>query len=305
MLNACPLVNPVTVSERSDLFVAQPVTFETMRRAREAARSEVEVALLTAQFPEDRALVPDDFTPTPDLDHSALDLQEFGVRWKLPLARDILDRLYDHAPRADFLIYTNVDIALMPHFYVAIRRILDQGIDAFVVNRRSISGDYGSIDEIPLMYSAVGDSHLGYDCFVFRRDAYPRFDLAAAFIGVPPIGKVLLANLMCSSARFEVFKELHLTFHIGDAMPWRSNTYADYEKRNMAEYQQVLAHHARCLEKLDEAQLRYLNLSRRRYTAALSSATRTVHRFTSELREARRRIRVAARTESIRRATWR
>ena len=199
MLTLAHIVNPVTVSERSDLFVAQPVTFETMRWAREAARPEVEVALLTAQFPEDRAFVPDDFTPTPDLDRSALDLQEFGVRWKLPLARDILDRLYEHAPKADFLIYTNVDIALMPHFYVAVGKIIDQGIDAFVVNRRSISGDYRSIDEIPLMYSAVGDPHLGYDCFVFQRDAYPRFDLAAAFIGVPPIGKVLLANLMCCS----------------------------------------------------------------------------------------------------------
>ena len=49
MLTLAHIVNPVTVSERSDLFVAQPVTFETMRRAREAARPEVEVALLTAQ----------------------------------------------------------------------------------------------------------------------------------------------------------------------------------------------------------------------------------------------------------------
>src|SRR5688572_15475844 len=115
MLSFAHIVNPVIVPETSDLFFAQPITFETMRRARAAAQEVAEVALLTAQYPEDRPLVPDDFVATPDLERSALDLGEFKIPRKLPLVRDILDRLYESAPQADFLIYTNVDIAVMPH----------------------------------------------------------------------------------------------------------------------------------------------------------------------------------------------
>lgn len=289
MLSLAHIVNPVIVPEQSDLFVAQPVTFETMRRAREAARSEVELTLLTAQFPEDRALVPDDFISTPDLDRSALDLQGFKVRRKLPLMKDILDRLYAHAPEADFLIYTNVDIAVMPQFYSAIAQIIDQGFDAFVINRRTISADYQRVDEIPLMYSEVGEPHPGYDCFVFRRDSYPRFDVASAFIGVPPIGRVLLVNLICNAERYGKFKDLHLTFHIGDARAGRTDAYADYDSRNRAEYEQVLAHHARCLDKLDEAQMRDLLRFGQPNPEALPSRARVARRFIGKVRRAARR----------------
>jgi hypothetical protein len=110
---------------------------------------------------------------------------------------------------------------------------------------------------------------------------------------------------MCNSTRFEVFEDLHLTFHIGDAGEWRSDQYAEYEGRNMAEYQRVLAHHRPRLEKLDEAQLRELSMTRRRRTAALSTTARTMQWFSGGLREVRHRVRVAARTESIRRTKWR
>jgi hypothetical protein len=87
----------VIVPESSDLFAAQPITFETMRRARAAARNVADVALLCAVFPEDRPLVPNDFVATPELERSALDFGEFKIPRKFPLIKDILDRLYEHA----------------------------------------------------------------------------------------------------------------------------------------------------------------------------------------------------------------
>lgn len=247
MLSFAHIVNPVIVQESSDLFLAQPITFETMRRARATATDVVDVALLSAQFPEDRPLVPGDFVATPDLERSALDLGEFKVPRKLPLIKDILDRLYESAPHADFLIYTNVDIALMPHFYTAVERYIDQGLDALVINRRTISSKHQGIDDIPLMYAEVGKPHSGYDCFVFRRELYPQCELGALFIGAPHVGKALRINLLCNSDGFKRFKNLHLTFHLGNDKVWRSDEYDDYARWNLAEFEQILAHFAPCL----------------------------------------------------------
>jgi hypothetical protein len=49
------IINPVIVEPTSDLYVAQPVTFETMRIARDFATGQVAVKLLTTQYPEDHA----------------------------------------------------------------------------------------------------------------------------------------------------------------------------------------------------------------------------------------------------------
>ena len=62
------IVNPVVVGPSSDLFFAQPITFESMKAARHSAAGSVEVELLTTQYAEDRAIVPDGFRTTPDLE---------------------------------------------------------------------------------------------------------------------------------------------------------------------------------------------------------------------------------------------
>ena len=251
MLTFAHIVNPVIVPESSDLFVAQPITFETMRRARAAARDVADVTLLSVQFPEDRALVPDDFVSTPDLERSVLDLGDFKIPRKLPFIRDILDRMYHHAPQAEFLIYTNVDIALMPNFYTAIERYVDRGLDALVINRRSIPSLYKGIEDIPLMCAHVGQPHSGYDCFVFRRDLYPQFELGDVFIGAPHVGKVLKINLFCNAKRYKRFKNLHLTFHLGNDQVWRSDRFDDYAKRNEAEFRRIYSHYEPCLGAAD------------------------------------------------------
>jgi hypothetical protein len=248
MLSVAHIVNPVIVPGSSDLFIAQPVTFETMRRARATARDDADVVLLSAQFPEDRALVPDDFVATPDLERSALDLGEFKIPRKLPLLKDILDRLYEHTPHADVLIYTNVDIALMPHFYTVVERLIDQGLDALVINRRTISSELRGIDAIPLMYAHAGKPHSGYDCFVFRRDLYPRFRLGDVLIGAPHVGNALRINLFCNAEGYKRYKNLHLTFHLGNDQVWRSDKYGDYAEHNMTEFQRILSHYAPCLD---------------------------------------------------------
>lgn len=235
------VVNPVDVPESSDLFAAQPVTFETLRRAQAAAAGEVRVSLFSAQYPEDRRIVPPWIQPLPDLERSVLDVATFHRPRKLPLLRDILDRLYE-AAAADFLIYTNVDIALQPYFYTGVRALIDEGYDAFVVNRRTISTGYRFPDALPRMYAEIGERHPGYDCFVFRRELYPRFELGRACVGANWVGRVLYANLACTADRFAAFTNLHMTFHLGDARAWRTAENEPFDAFNNEELAGVLEH---------------------------------------------------------------
>ena len=228
------IVNPVAVDSTSDLYAAQPVTFETMRIARKMAIPSVNVDLFTAQFTEDRKIIPPFFKNTRDLDRSVLDFGNFRRKRKLPLMRDILDRLYESS-NAEYFIYTNVDIALMPQFYLVVDTLIKNGFDAFVINRRTIPPMPNRVEDIPLMYSTIGQPHGGYDCFVFRRDAYPKFNLGNVCVGMAWVGRILLINLATHANRYHLLQDVHLSFHLGDDQTWRNGEFDEYRVFNEAE----------------------------------------------------------------------
>ena len=186
-----------------------------MRRARAIAEAQgIKIDLLTAQFAEDREIIPDYFRQTPDLERSAADFGTFTRVRKLPLLRDLIARLYE-ASDAPYLLYTNVDIALQPQFYLEVAQRIRSGLDAFIVNRRRISGHFRTVAELPAMYSDRGAAHPGFDCFIFHRSLYPRFHLARVCVGIPFIEMTFSQNLFCYASRFRLFAHDRLTFHIG------------------------------------------------------------------------------------------
>jgi len=176
---------------------------------------------------------------TLDLDRSVLDLGQFQVPRKLPILKDILDRLYE-ASDADYFIYTNSDIGLMPYFYLTIKKLIEDGHDSFVINRRTISDKYKEIDEIPQMCSEVGEPHKGYDCFVFKREDYPKYVLGDVCLGIAWVGRALLANLFVNTNKFYEFKNLHMTFHLGNTWNWKKEKYADYTEHNKKEFINIM-----------------------------------------------------------------
>ena len=91
------IVNPVVVPATSDLRVAQPVTFESMRVARKMAEGRVHVRQLTTCYAEDTEAAPADFESAGVLDRSVLDVGTFSEPRKLPLLCDILGRLHEAA----------------------------------------------------------------------------------------------------------------------------------------------------------------------------------------------------------------
>ncbi|MCB0168832.1 MAG: hypothetical protein KDI79_31685 [Anaerolineae bacterium] len=234
------ITNPVAVGPESDLFIAQPITFETMRLAQAAAKGRVAVELYSAQFAADRPMVPPWLQITPDLERSVLDVAPIKIHRPLPLIKDILDRLVA-ATQADYLIYTNVDIAVMPQFYVAVDGLLSSGYDAVVINRRTVTAAYTRLEEIALMMAQIGEPHPGYDCFVFKRAAYPHFSLGTTCIGADHIGKVMLVNLFQQAACFKIFTDLHLTFHLGDAQVAKRAIYNELHAHNAAQLRQILS----------------------------------------------------------------
>lgn len=217
--------------------MAQPVTFATMRMAGDysAGRSAARVEWYAAAFPEDDAAVPDFIRKTRRLNRSVLDVSRFQEPRKLPLIRDILDALFSIS-EAEYFIYTNTDIALQPFFYETAAAIIGAGTDAFVINRRTITDRYRRVEEIPLMAAQAGEPHKGYDCFIFRREIYPRFILGDVCVGTAWMGRALLANMARLSLRFREFRKLHATFHIGDALSWRDTRFEDYRRFNEREY---------------------------------------------------------------------
>ena len=230
------IIHPVVVSKESDLYQAQPITFQSMQNARHYAEDKVNIELYACKYSDEETLIPGDydFQYTRDLDRHIALLKKFRTKRKLAILKDILERLYE-ATDADYLIYTNVDIALVPHFYTSIQYLIDQGYDAFAINRRTVPDN---ITDINLLYTFAGKRHEGVDCFVFKRELYPLIQLNNICIGTAWIDRALMGILICHAQNFAWFRDMHLTFHLGDNKSWR--TYQEYKNHNWHEHVNIL-----------------------------------------------------------------
>lgn len=208
------IINPFKADKSSDLYTAQPITYRSMLNAKEKAKSIIDIELYSAQFEEDRDMVPDGFKTTENLNRSVLSNWDFEKKIKLPFLIDILERLYKES-NADYLIYTNVDIGLYSNFYIQVYQFINEGKDAFIINRRRLSSSYKSVEDLSNIQHDFGKSHPGFDCFVFHRDLFPKFKLEGICIGVPFIEISFSQNLFALSKHFKLYDNENLTFHIG------------------------------------------------------------------------------------------
>lgn len=219
------------VHESSYLHVAQPVTVDSMVSAKNHTKSDIEVQLFATKHQNEKVNLPSEFTWAKDLSRYCYDVFDTLPKSKnFPLIGDILNNLYNSS-NADFFIYTNVDIGLFPHFYDFIKGSIDSGLDAFTINRVTMPKKIRSRGLIPkttigaenynLVFSEIGDSHRGFDCFVFRREYLSRLSLGNIFIGAPPIGTLFKDELSRISSRMRCFESsVRVTFHLGNDRDW-------------------------------------------------------------------------------------
>jgi len=78
-----------------------------------------------------------------------------------------------------------------------------------------VPGHYSSIDDLEEIFNQAGKPHPGFDCFVFNRSLYERFELARVCVGIPFVEMTFSQNLFCHAGRFALFDKDHLTYHVG------------------------------------------------------------------------------------------
>jgi hypothetical protein len=228
------IINPFKADKLSDLFIAQPITFESIVNAKEKAKNVVKIELLSAQFEEDSSFIPNDFKQTKHLTQSVLDKHSFLTKIKLPLLFDILERLYLES-EAEYLIYSNMDIGLYPDFYLQVNAFINQGYDAFIINRRRLPSKYSKPSELSAIYEDRGKPHPGFDCFIFHRSIFPKLKLEGICIGVPFIEISFSQNLFALSKHFKLFDKEILTFHIGEEI-FKKRAPKEYFKYNQNQF---------------------------------------------------------------------
>lgn len=234
------VMNTYRTPPGSDADRVHQATYTSMQAARSFTVDNHAIRFLSVQFPEDRDSTPGLFQKSGDLQRSVLDLHSFSVPRKFPLLFDILQQGIKDAGDAKYLIFTNTDINLMPHFYNSIARMIDYGFDVIVVNRREIPGFSTDPGLMTLMYSDFGVSHEGYDCFVFPVQLFSRFIANQACIGAGLVMRGLLYNLLAYARKMLLLRECHLTFHLGRDQTWQAPEMKDYVEYNRQQSAVVL-----------------------------------------------------------------
>lgn len=185
-----------------------------MKRSKEWCVENENITFYCTQFEEDHSVIPDYFSPLSDLKRSVIDVNPALKGKKLPLIGDILEKSKE-IKAFDYLIYTNADIAVMPHFYNFVLDQLSNGHDAIVINRRRISGKYKFPEDLSLMYSDQGRSHPGFDCFIVKRALIEKFVFNDICIGIPFLEVSFIHNIASFADNPLYVMDAHLTFHIG------------------------------------------------------------------------------------------
>lgn len=233
-------LNPFPTKPGTEHDRAQQVTLATMTRARETAKShkpdlQIDFAKVIVEDTVDTPGI--DFETTHRLDRTITDLHSFNIPRPLPLAYDVLTAL--PLAQDDILVFTNVDIALMPDFYLFLDQIFARDVDAAVINRRSISDAYTGVDDLVIMGMEVGNPHTGFDCFAMRGSVRDKLVPYTGCVGIAGVMLPLVHMLLAKAERPVVLLDAHATFHLGNDRQWRSEKFADYSDHNIREIDRV------------------------------------------------------------------
>lgn len=223
----------------------QRFTFGALERAKCVARDSADVELISVHLAGDGDFPPPIFRKARELDRTVADVHGFAIARKLPLVFDILESGMEAAGDADFMIFTNVDICPMPHFYEFISRLLDLDFDALLINRR-VAGTFPLEDRWrTLLESDYGGPHPGFDCFVFPMEFGRHMVRSDACVGSEYVMRGLLYNLVASSKSMLILTDVHATYHIGADSDAQRAELQDYTRFNQENARAVLNQLAR------------------------------------------------------------
>ncbi|KAJ1462280.1 hypothetical protein M885DRAFT_506457 [Pelagophyceae sp. CCMP2097] len=136
---------------------------------------------------------------------------------KLPLIRDLLACADANAQGADWVILTNPDIVVHPHFYAHISQLVRDERrpfrTAWSITRRQVAPR--AFADMADVFKAKGDAHLGHDTFVVPREWLERLDMANLVPGFSPWGGAFMTSL-AHLGRAVVLGDKRWTFHLAE-----------------------------------------------------------------------------------------
>jgi len=243
------LVNPFRSPDGPSNDRVQAVSYESIRRA-QAFLPEIQVAPAAVVAARDRDCVPEGFELAGVLDRDVRDVASFAHPVPLPLVCDVLELGYAHAralaerhgenPETTYLVFTNVDIGLMPYFYSVVADLVSRGYETLTIFRRTIPPIDPDPKRLACIYSEYGTTHDGFDCFVFPLSQFERHVRSDACIGRGFVMRGLLYNLVANAANMAIVRLAHLTFHLGDDKEWKDPRFEDSIRFNIEQAKEVL-----------------------------------------------------------------
>lgn len=230
------IINPVGVTENPELYKIQQVSFDSICMAIEYAK-ELDIKIYTTFLKNNTSeSLPINFMRLSSLQRDTSNIT--NSKKNHPILSDILKIALAEC-KSDYIIFTNIDIALMPYFYKTINHYVLNKTDAIVINRRRIHNHFANESNLNIMYAESGLSHLGYDCFVIKKTILEKFIFKDIALGVPPSGGDVFYNIMAFAENPVLLTQKHLTFHIGMELvkKWGDN---EIRKHNQAEFISLL-----------------------------------------------------------------
>ncbi len=237
MVSFSHIINPVSIEENVELFETQKLSFASILKAKNY-NDKIPIELFTVSANSNSLdCVPVPFKQLPKLDRTISDLVNKANK-NYPILSDIFKTAQTHC-KSDYIIFTNLDIALMPYFYEAVNHYVSLDHDAIIINRRRIKNRFKNETTLEALYAEAGKDHTGYDTFIIKRDLLDKFIYKNIAIGVPPAGNDIFYNIFAFAQKPILFTEKHLTFHVGlDLVKNWGNT--AIVKHNYNEFHQLL-----------------------------------------------------------------
>lgn len=246
------IINPVKVKEdnKSYLYYAQPITFESMKIAKKTAEKknkDLKITLYAIHYPEDSSIVPPYFKILPYLKKAvSIDFPHITKR-KLPYLQEIFNIVKKNVV-ADVYIYSNSDITLHPNFYCVVKKKLyEYQSEALVINRRDnipkfINNIRITKDHINVLTQFDGEKHPGRDCFIMNKNVFFKLNMKNMFIATPPWGLVLMKYLNEIAKNFKILRGEFITFHIGCDNDHNNNKKTPLTKLNYLLSKNIIFH---------------------------------------------------------------
>lgn len=237
------VIRPGLVSKNSSLKLIQDVTFNSLQVAKEAT------VVGNAFVEQYIAVYSDEEIPYLDfnncrliLDRSSLSLAGSPFTLRYALLDEILDKVFEKS-NADFIIYSDLDIALKPDFYKGVIELIEKGIDAFAISNHVLNQKYNRLEQFPTMIEAESIKQNEAGCIVYSRNYHKRLLLGNSFAGHNWTNVLLICNLMAVCDSFRLFDDSKLTFSLDmDSQIVMDNDTRNYSRFNEMELLSILSY---------------------------------------------------------------